>query len=274
MATAGSPPQQPPSLFGGNSPPTLAGRTLAGRAGNPVVATHEARNLLDLLYDGFYMVFLLRNRYAPTDADAFRERIRSFLTGFERGTKRVDASAEDVYLAKFAFCALIDEVVLTSRLKLRDVWERRPLQLEFFGEQLAGERFFDHLEKLRQGGASKLQVLEVFHMCLLLGFQGKYILEGSEKLNYLTARLGDEIAHLKGKRAPFAPHWAAPDRTAHTLRGEIPLWVIASVFALVALLAFLGLRSVLNRQTESDLQAYSGVVKLAPQPAHITITLP
>src|SRR5690606_4729874 len=100
--------------------------------------------------------------------------------------KRLGASADDTYLSKFAFCALVDEVVLASQSKVRDAWERRPLQIEFFGEQLAGERFFEHLDTLRQGGAARVQLLEVFHMCLLVGFQGKYILEGSEKLNYLT----------------------------------------------------------------------------------------
>jgi type VI secretion system protein ImpK len=268
-------------LFGNSPPPSQSGMNLgasggagAGGDNGPVVATHEARSLLDLLYDGFYMVILLRNRYVPSDAEAFRERIKQFLGNFERGAKRLDASTDDIHLAKFAYCALIDEVVLMSKLKLRDVWERRPLQLEFFGEQLAGEQFFQHLEVLRQGGAPRLQALEVFHMCLLMGFQGRYILEGSEKLNYLTGRLGDEIAQLRGKRPSFAPHWAAPDRIAHALKRDVPLWVIASVFALTGLLAFLGLRWTLERKTESDLAAYSQVVKLAPQSANITITLP
>ena len=264
---------QAPSLFG-NSPSASSARGRPGAGDGPVVATHEARSLLDLLYDGFYMVILLRNRYTPSDADAFRERIKQFLGNFERGTKRLDSSAEDVHLAKFAYCALIDEVVLMSKLRVRDAWERRPLQLEFFGEQLAGEKFFEHLETLRQGGAARLQVLEVFHMCLLMGFQGRYILEGSEKLNYLTGRLGDEIAQRRGARPLFAPHWAAPDRVAHVLKLDVPLWVIGSVFALVGLLAFLGLRWTLEGQTKSDLAAYSQVVKLAPQSAHITITLP
>ena len=266
---------QAPSLFG-NSVPSPLTRTNASQTvpGNSVVAAHEARCLLDLLYDGFYMVFLLRNRYAPSDAEAFRDRIKQFLTAFERGSKRLDSSADDVHLAKFAYCALIDEVVLMSKLRLREVWERRPLQLEFFGEQLAGERFFEHLETLRQGGAARLHVLEVFHMCLLLGFQGRYILEGSEKLNYLTARLGDEIAQLRGKRPGFAPHWAAPDRAVHALKRDVPLWVIGSVFALTALLAFVGLRWSLARKTQSDLAPYAQLVKLAPVSANITLTLP
>ena len=258
-------------------PPSLFGQSATSAVGpTPAVSASpcNASSLLDLLYDGFYMVFLLKNRYAPHDADAFRESIRSFLTEFDRGGKRLSASADDMYLSKFAFCALVDEVVLTSQSKVRDAWERRPLQIEFFGEQLAGERFFEHLETLRQGGAARVELLEVFHMCLLIGFQGKYILEGSEKLNYLTGRLGDEIAHLKGRRAGFAPHWAAPDSVIHALRTEVPLWVIGSVFALAGLLAFLGIRHSLDRQTTEDLGRYSQVVMLAPQPAHVTITLP
>ena len=102
----------------------------------------------------------------------------------------------------------------------------------------------------------------------------RYILEGTEKLNYLTGRLGDEIAQLRGKRAGFAPHWAAPDRVAHALKRDVPLWVIGAVLALCGLLAFLGLRWSLERKTQSDLMAYSQVVRLAPQSANITITLP
>ena len=262
---------QAPSLFAD----TVVGPHVRADDGEaPMSAPRDANSLLDLLYDGFYMIFLLKNGYTPTDAEAFRERIRSFLSAFERGSKRLRTSAEDLYQAKFAVCALIDEAVLISRLELRDVWSRRPLQLEFFGEQLAGERFFETLEKLRQTGAAKVQVLEVYHMCLLLGFQGKYILEGSEKLSYLTSRLGEEIVHLKGKRAAFAPHWAAPDRISNALRREVPLWVIGSVFALLAALGFVGLRGVLERQTSADLEPYAAVVKLAPRAAHFTITLP
>ena len=262
---------QAPSLFADTvaaPEPRLAVKTA------PVSMPRDANSLLDLLYDGFYMISLLKTGYTPTEADAFRDRIRSFLVAFERASKRLHTSADDLYQAKFAFCALVDEVVLMSRLELRETWSRRPLQLEFFGEQLAGERFFENLETLREAGARKQQVLEIYHMCLLLGFQGRYILEGSEKLGYLTSRVGEEIAHLKGKRAAFAPHWAAPDRISNALRGEVPLWVIGSVFALLGALAFVGMRWVLDRQTLSDLGPYAELVKLAPQAAHIMITLP
>ena len=259
-----------PSLLGARAGAAAA----ALRTGVTTGAPTEARTLLDLMYDGFYMLFLLKNRYSPSDAEAFRARLREFLQHVDRGGKRIDAANEDLYLTKYAYCALMDEMVLAQQGALAEGWRRNPLQLEMFGEQLAGEAFFDKLEALRAQGASKVQVLEVFHMCLLMGFQGKYLLEGSEKLGYLTARLGDEIATHKGQRAAFAPHAYAGDRVRHTLRADVPVWVLASVLALAGLLAFLGLRWALERRTQGDLAAYSQLIALPAQAAHVTITLP
>ena len=264
-------PASPPSLFGaGTGAPAPAG-PVQPRSGVLII---DARSLLDLLYDGFYMLFLLKNRHAPLGLDDFRQRLREFLTQFERGTRRLQCSAEDLYNAKYAFCALVDETVLASQFRIRDEWQLRPLQLEFFGDQLAGEGFFERFEALRRDGAARLQVLEVFHMCLLLGFQGKYLLEGTEKLGYLSARLGDEIAHLRGSRPSFAPHGLPPDRVVHALRSDVPLWGVVSVVALGALLAFIGLRGHLERRTQQQLAGYVDVVKLAPRAANVTITLP
>jgi type VI secretion system protein ImpK len=255
-----------PSLFGGSTPTAMPA---------PITEpSYQVRSLLDLLYDGFFMLFLLKNGREPGDAQEFSQRIQQFLGDFERGAKKLNASAEDVYASKFAFCAAIDESVLSSTFRIRTEWERRPLQLVLFGEQLAGEKFFQYLEECRAQGAARLQSLEVFHMCLLLGYQGKYLLEGPEKLAYLTARIGDEIAHLKGKRAQFAPHWPLPDQVAHRLKREVPLWSIGAVFALVGLLAYLGLNTYLRDQTLRSLAPYSQVVKLGPQSATLTISLP
>jgi type VI secretion system protein ImpK len=238
------------------------------------VRAKEASSLLDLMYDGFYLLFLLKAKHAPIDAEVFRERVKQFLTAFERGATRMHASSEDIYACKYAFCATVDEAMLMSSFKARESWQRLPLQLQFFGEQLAGEQFFVKLEDLRSQGAARVGTLEVFHMCLLLGFQGKYLIEGTEKLGYLTSRLGDEISRLKGQRAAFAPSWAAPDQVSHQLKHEVPLWVIASVFGLLSLMAFVGLRWNLNHFTQQSLAEHHDIVQLAPQVANITITLP
>jgi type VI secretion system protein ImpK len=237
-------------------------------------AEQNVRSLVDLLYDGFYMLILLHNRKIPTDADAFATHVQKFLGDFERVAKKHSFSSEDIFDAKYAFCAAVDETILSSRMDIRDTWERRPLQLALFGDQLAGEHFFDKLEVARNGGANRLNALEVFHMCLLLGFKGKYLLEGPEKLKYLTSQLGEQIAHIKGKPSPFAPTWEPPDQIANALKREIPVWVMASVLALFGLFAYLGLNWYAERTTYKAMQPYNEIVQLAPRAPTLVITLP
>lgn len=257
------------------NPHTIA-PSLFGRAEQAQTAQtlREPRTLVDLMYDGFYLLFLLKNRNPPQDADRFTTRIKGFLDDLERRAKKAGIATEDIFAAKYAFCAAVDETLLSSPFTIRETWERQPLQLVFFGEQLAGERFFERLEDLRRQGAARLQSLEVFHLCLLLGFQGKYLMEGPEKLKYLTARLGDDIAHFKGKRSGFAPYWQIPDQVSHFLKNEVPLWIIVACFAVTGLAALIGFQWLLADHTGRALAQYADIIRMPAQAAHITVTLP
>lgn len=233
-----------------------------------------ARSLVDLLYDGFHMLILLSQRSAPKDPEEFSQNIQKFLEQFERAAKKNSFSAEDIFDSKYAFCAAIDEAVLSSQMNIRASWERRPLQLILFGDQLAGEHFFDKLESARNGGALRINALEVFHMCLLIGFKGRYLLEGPEKRKYLTQQLGEQIAHIKGKPAAFAPHWSAPESMSNAIKRDVPLWVIVSVLALLGLLAFVGLDWHASNTVQETLSPFKNIVRLAPRTPTLTITLP
>ena len=247
--------------------------SLIGGANEPAPSA-APKTLLDLMYDGFYALFMLKNDNGPQDNADFVQKMSQFLDEFGSGAKKQNASADDIDAAKYAFCAAVDEIILRSTFSIREQWARRPLQLTLFGDQLAGENFFNRLESLRARGSAHLHALEVFHMCLLLGFEGKYIIEGSEKLKYLTARLGDEIASMKGKRGGFAPHAERPDAVTHKLRTDVSLWVLFSVFTLICLVGFAGLRMSLNKTTEEKMTPDKDLVQLAPKQANLTITLP
>ena len=137
-------------------------------------APDASATLLDLMYDGFYALFMLKNGSGPQENAEFQARMTRFLDDFGRNARRKGASADDIDAAKYAFAAAVDEIILRSTYAIRDSWELKPLQLTLFGDQLAGENFFNRLEQLRSHGAEHLEALEVFHMCLLLGFQGRY----------------------------------------------------------------------------------------------------
>lgn len=238
----------------------------------------QATNLIDLLHDGFYLVFLLRNKYIPSNPNDFREKILDLLNRFEQQAKRLQFPADDIHDAKYAFCALIDETIATQQdtayFNLQNTWLISPLQLSLFGSQLAGYRFFEILEQLRSRGKERLASLEVFHYCLLLGFQGKYRLESVESLNHLVARVGDEIDYLKGKKAAFSPFAAIPDQIKNIIHHELPfLWIL--IFLLIfSVLTFSGLRFMLSKQNQSALSPYQNVISAPAEEAHITIHLP
>lgn len=230
--------------------------------------------LVDLMHEGFHMLSLLRHGSAPEAEAEFTAAIRSFLDGFGKEARELRVPAEDIDDAKYAFCAALDEAILASPYPLRAAWERRPLQLLLFGDQLAGEHFFDKLEQLRLKGGERLQALQVFHMCLLLGFKGRYALDDADRLSYLAARLGDEITHLRGKGKGFAPRAARPDNVAHKLQSDGPLWIAGAIFAVTALATFGAMRYSLDNSTNSTLAAYQDIVRQPPRPATLVVTLP
>jgi type VI secretion system protein ImpK len=249
-------------------------RTTQSSATPAAPAADAPRSLLDLMSDGFYMLLLIKRGQVPLAEQPFADAVRQFLANMERNASREGIAAEDIHAAKYAYCAVVDETVLGSACSFREEWARKPLQLALFGDHLAGENFFVRLEQLRAQGAARLQSLEVCYFCLLLGFEGKYRLEGSEKLGYLTARLGDEIVYLKGKRTGFAPHWAPPDRVANVLRRTVPLWAAAAVLVVAGLIGYFSLRVALQKDTTHRLAAYRDLVQMPARTASLTITLP
>ena len=78
-------------------------------------------------------------------SNELRPKIASLLTDFENRAERYRFSSKITQVAKFALAAFVDETVLSNNFNLKAEWEKNPLQLEYFGEQLAGNKFFEKL---------------------------------------------------------------------------------------------------------------------------------
>lgn len=222
------------------------------------------RTIGELMEEGIYLLFLLRNGQAPKTHEEFHRRVGTFLTQFETNARNLNKPATAIDEAKYAFCAAMDEIILASGFSIRPQWERNPLQLRLFGDHLAGENFFEKLEKLRVDPVANVEVLEVFYTVLLLGFQGKYLLEGTEKLDYLISRLGQEITHARGGRNAFAPNWELPHRFQSYVRNELPLWLFFALLALIGCLFFFSFRWWLGGGSEALAQTQKQPVAIEP----------
>jgi type VI secretion system protein ImpK len=137
--------------------------------------------------------------------------------------------------------------VLSSNWNMRQDWAGRPLQMEYFNDFTAGEEFYRKLEALRgSNDAGRREALEVFGLCLGLGFRGKYAgMSGLEEIKMLRARIHSELADGNVTQQPLSPHWAVEEHLPQLVH-RIPAWVIATVCAGVLLVLVFVLRLWLN----------------------------
>jgi len=116
---------------------------------------------------------------------------------------------------------------LTSKNQVFLTWSQMPLQLQLFGEQMAGEKFFQYVQMLlsRRDSVEAVDVLEVYYLCLLLGYTGRYGSQeagrftdafggrterGSGELRAVMESIKDKTNRVRGGHLPLSPTWALP----------------------------------------------------------------
>ena len=160
-----------------------------------------------------------------------RPNVAAHLQEFESRAMRYRFSEKIVQVAKFALAAFVDEVILTNNFPLREEWEKYPLQLEFFGEQLAGNKFYDKLESMLRQIEVTGDAVEIYYVCMLLGFKGKYAVYEQDKLLSTMQRTADALVKSgRIKQIELSPHWLAKDQPTAPEKKGMPMWAKVSAF--------------------------------------------
>src|SRR5215831_5544436 len=147
------------------------------------------------------------NRQDGSDAQAFRHHTREALRTSANQAMSAGYTADDVKFATFAAVAFLDESVLNSQNPIFADWLRKPLQEELFGTHIAGEVVFQNLQQLlgRADSADLADLLEVHHLCLLLGFCGKYSAGNRGELAHRIQMVAEKIRRIRGQVGPLSP---------------------------------------------------------------------
>jgi type VI secretion system protein ImpK len=180
-------------------------------------APHPSENLA-LLYQGLLtgIVRMQAGRQRITDGEAFRRRTKSALQDVEREATAAGYDGEDIRDTHFAIVAFLDSVVLHSNDPARAEWERRTLQEELFGQAVAGVVFFEKLERFRARRDSErlADILEVYLLCMLLGFEGRYSGGSRGDLESTVETVRRRIDDIRGRSRQISPAGGLPSEPA------------------------------------------------------------
>jgi type VI secretion system protein ImpK len=170
-----------------------------------------------------------------TPSPELRPKVEAMFEDFDRRAERYRFNHKIVSVSKFGLAAFVDEAVLTANFPLKHEWEKNPLQLKFFGEQLAGNKFFDKLESMLPQIEVTQDAVEIYYYCMLLGFKGRYAVYEQEKLLATMQNTANQLVKVgKIKSVDLSPNWLANDQPKPPEKKGMPIW------AKVGALAFIG----------------------------------
>ena len=165
-----------------------------------------------------------------------RPMVAGLLTEMEERAAKLRLSEKQTRSVKFALAAFMDETVLTNDFPLREEWEKFPLQLEYFGEHLAGVKFFERLDELLLNIETDADVVEVYYVCLLVGFKGKYKIYLEDQLKGVIENTADKLRRVgRLQEGELSPHWRVTDQPEPPRDRGMPLWAMISAGAGLAL---------------------------------------
>jgi type VI secretion system protein ImpK len=190
--------------------------------------------------------------------EALHRRMRGFVDALMQRAAQAGFSREDVNDIAYAVVALADEVALSKSESVRQFWVGQQLQLLYFQENVAGEGFFTRLDGIKRD-PRRHEVLRVYTLALLFGFQGRYRVRGGElELMNLVDDLQRSLARARQHESEtLSPQGEPPEVRRAGGRGRGVLLYAAAGAIAAALLLVLVLRVWLGSSVSSVVERIS-----------------
>jgi type VI secretion system protein ImpK len=190
--------------------------------------------LMNLCLPVFDAVNQLQSENAALLPPDFGQHLLQIMTSIDYLALEKQVPGHQINDSKYALAALLDEVIMKSDWPGKSNWMDQSLQLRLFGEHLAGVNFFDRLARLRQGGELNIPVLQLYFVCLQLGFQGKYALNQPEELKHLQNDLKNQIdLYQGGFNASLSSDLDKISDSSQDNKQRVPIWAWFAIVALV-----------------------------------------
>jgi type VI secretion system protein ImpK len=197
----------------------------------------------------FAFALSLRTAQDPGEALPLFDTAARLLEQMSRRARDAGVDSAHLEAARYALCALIDEVVLGSRWAIKAQWMQQPLQMAYFQDFTAGEQFYRRLDELRRDQAHNSEPIEVYALCLAAGFRGKHAdLSGMQKVDDLLAELGKAIREQRGVTSRALSPPPSPAAVLPQAVRRVPVWIAVAAGAGLLLVLLFALDALLSSQ--------------------------
>lgn len=204
-----------------------------------------------------------RSSVSHPDVGGLHQRLTNEIKALESQLRDLGLKQEVQLSVRYLMCSVLDEAVLNTPWGTESAWAQRTLLSVFHGETSGGEKSFLILDRLRQSPSDNLDVIELFYICLSLGFEGRYrfMNRGKEALDQVREELFSIIRRQRGDyERNLSPAWSGLGRTRNPLTEYIPLWVVVALMATILFLSYSGLRYWLYASSTPVADEIAGLV--------------
>ncbi|HTT11599.1 MAG TPA: type IVB secretion system protein IcmH/DotU [Burkholderiaceae bacterium] len=265
--------------------------TLVARQGASVELQRRVAGINPLLGAANVLLALVPQLRATTshpDPARLHRQLLTRVTEFEIAAKGSGVPPQKVVAARYVLCTFIDEVAAATPWGGSGAWAEHNLLQEFHDERDGGEKAFKLLERLGEDVAENLDVLELFYVCIALGFEGRYRGKpnGRAQLDAIAARLVEVLRPEETRRnsRTLSLRWEGVLMQRSRTLMVLPIWVVVAIGSAIVLGAFLLLNARLNSQSRPAFRQIAAVpatlrgdegapANAAPAPARLATPL-
>ena len=212
---------------------------------------------LPLLYQNILtgIVRIQAGRQPLSDLELFRNRMRSTLRAVEREAGSAGYDGTEIREAEFAVVAFLDEAILSSKDPKVEEWRKRPLNVDLFGQAIAGDVFFDKLADIerRSDSLHLADLLEVYLLCLLLGFEGRFAPPLRSEAYRIMERLRSRIEAIRGLDYKLSPplDLRQEPEVAPAPQPDWPWWIAGAAAVVLVFFLYWAILSLQVGQVEA-----------------------
>jgi type VI secretion system protein ImpK len=219
----------------------------------------------------------IRTMSSHPNPAALRDALVESVRKFEASARARALTNEQVVAGRYLLCTFIDECASSTPWGGSGAWATQSLLVAFHNESSGGEKVFQLLTKLHENPAANRDLLELIYVILALGLEGRYrvVNDGRQQLEAVREQLAQTLRAQRGPAATdLSVHWLGVPAVARRLRDDLPVWLVATLSALMLAVIFVALRIVMAGHTDgvfASLQALdvkaATILAVTPTPA-------